>query len=512
MFGCFGCMNRLSMLAIMFFGVGNAVMVAVIVLSTNGLGGGDVVDLPTERETGQTESVETAPGTLNDVVKKREIFQDVRLPNEVSTEPTVVGTNVSLAIFFAIIFGLLSTLLNNLLRDQEEELQAWLRYFYLDRIFLPLRAARFIGDQDVRRGCLSAPIIVAVFAAYGIIFAFLEPGTNILSPAGFQLAIIMAMSVGLISLAGDVAQRQVARIWRKTSRFGVYPANLTVAVITTAFSRITHLTPGIMFGTPGGVDVDKGDDEPRFRDAILALTTLSVVFVFGVLGWGITELLRAAGDKTLSGEQLEFSAPLAQLGLALGLALFVVAIETAFFEMVPMSMTMGTQIFRWNPLVWVAGFLPVFFIFTHTLLNPEGEYLEAFEQTPVAMLTIGVVILLMMLGGLWILFKFFDPPNMRPAPVHPYGGQQGYPQQQQPYQPQQPYQQPPYPQGQYPPQQPPQGGQQGGYYPPQQPPPAGGQYPPPPRPPQQGYPPSQNPPQQPSHPPPPQRRDDPPRR
>jgi hypothetical protein len=501
-------MNRLSMMAILFFGVGNAVMVAVIVLSTNGLGGSDVVDLPTLRDRGQTESVEIAPGTLNDVVEKREIFENVRLPNEVSTEPAVVGTNVSLAIFFAIIFGLLSTLLNNLVRDQEEELRAWLHYFYLDRIFLPLKAARVIGDQDVRRGCLGAPIIVAVFAAYGVIFALLEPGTNLFSPAGFQLAIVMAMSVGLISLAGDVAQRQVARIWRRTSRFGVYPANLTIAIFTTAFSRLTHLTPGIMFGTPGGVDVDKGDDQPRFRDAVLALTTLSVIFVFGVLGWGITEVLRAAGDKTLSGSQLEFSAPLAQLGLALGLALFVVAIETAFFEMVPMSMTMGTQIFRWNPIVWVAGFLPVFFVFSHTLLNPEGKYLQAFEETPVVMLTIGAVILLMLLIGLWALFKFFDPPNFRPGGGPPYGQQQGYPQypQQQPYQPQQPYQQPQYPQ-QAPPQQP-YGGQQGGY-PPQNPPPQGGQYPPPP--PQQ-YPP-QNPPQQGGqYPPPPQRRDDPPRR
>lgn len=510
MFGCFGCMNRISMLAILFFGAGNAVMVALIVLSTNGLGGSDIVDLPTRPEVGQTEETETAPGTLNEVVEKRELFEDVRLPNEVSTEPAVIGTNVSLAIFFAIVFGLLSTLLNNLVKDQEEELQAWMHYLYLDRIFLPLRAARFIGDQDVRRGCLSAPIIVAVFAAYGIIFAFLEPGTSIFSPAGFQLAIIMAMSVGLISLAGDVAQRQVARIWRRTSRFGVYPANLTVAVFTTVFSRLTHLTPGIMFGTPGGVDVDKGDDQPRFRDAVLALTTLTVVFVFGVLGWGITEVLHSAGDRTLSGSQLEFSAPLAQLGLALGLALFVVAIETAFFEMVPMSMTMGTQIFRWNPIVWVAGFLPVFFIFSHTLLNPEGEYLQAFEETPVIMLTIGVVILLMMLVGLWILFKFFDPPNFRPAGTRPYGGQGGYPQ----YPQQQPYQQPPYPQQpQYPPPQQPYGGQQGGHPPP--PPPQGGQYPPPPppRPPQQGYPPQNPPPQGGQYPPPPPpRRDDPPRR
>ncbi len=482
----FGCMNRLSILAILFFGMGSAVMTAVIVLSTEGLGGSDIINLPVQSTVTaeRTTIEETAPGRLNDVVEKREIFQEVPRPSEVSTDSPVIVTNVSLAIIFALLFGLLSTMLNNLIRDQEKELQAWLMYFYLDRIFFPLRAARFIAGQDVKRGCLGGPIIIIIFAIYGIVFAFLEPGLNLLSPAGIQLAIVLAISVGVISLAGDVARRQVARFWHKTARFGMYPANVTIAAFTTVLSRLFGLSPGILFGTPGGVDVEGMEDEPRLRDAVLAMTTLAVVLVFGALGWAMTELLWSAGDQTLSGDQLEFVAPLSQLGLALGLALFVVAIETAFFEMVPVSLTMGTQVFRWNPLVWAIGFIPVLFVFSHTLLNPQGEYLEAFEQTPVILLTIAVILMVLFLGILWILFRFFDPPNLRRPPPPPYGG--GRP----PYQ--QPGHLPPY-QG-YPPQQPP-------YQPPR--PPQG--YPPPQRPPQ-GYPPPQRPPQ------PPPRRNNPPRR
>jgi hypothetical protein len=476
MFGCLGCVNRLSMLAILFFAVGSAVMMAAIIVSTDGLGGKDLVELPVliEGPRGrETEQVGTA--RINDVVSKRKLFAAVPLPGELSTETPVIVTNVSLAIIFALLFGLLSTLLNNLVKDKEAELEAWLTYFYLDRIFYPLKAVRFLADQDVQRGCLSAPVIIFIFAAYGVIFALLEPGINLLTAPGIQLAIILAMSVGLISLAGDVAQRRVAWVWRKTSRFGVYPANLSLAVLSVAFSRLVSLSPGILFGTPGGVDVDKGDEEPRFRDAVLAITTLTVVAVFAGLGWGIVALMRDIGDQTLSGSQLEFAAPLVQLGLALGLALFVVAIETAFFEMIPLTLTMGTQIFRWNPLVWVAGFVPVVFVFAHTLLNPNGEYLEVFEQTSVVVLTVTVILLAALLGGLWLLLQFFDPPNLRRPPLSPHAGQ--------------PYQQ--YPQSSYPP---PSHG--AGYPPPQSPP----QYPPPPGQPR---------PPHPANPPPPQRRNPP---
>ncbi|MCB9437162.1 MAG: hypothetical protein H6673_09250 [Anaerolineales bacterium] len=469
----FGCLNKLSTLAILFFGLGSAVMVGVIVVSTNGLGGSELIDLPVVRQRVGGELIEeTGSATLNEVVEKREMFAKVPLPSEVSTDEDVVVTNTSLAIIFALLFGLLSTMLNNLVRNYEKELEAWLVYLYLDKIFWPLRALKFLVSQDVRRGCLGGVVIIVVFALYGIIFAFLEPGTSLLSPEGIQLAIVLAASVGLISLAGDVAQRQVARFWRKTSRFGIYPANLGFAIITTLFSRLVGISPGILFGTPGGVDVDM-EDEPRARDAILALTTIGVVIFFGALGWGLTALIHESGKQTLSGDQLEFVAPLTQLGLALGLALFVVGLETAFFEMVPLSLTAGTQIFRWNPLVWGAGFAPVFFAFAHTLLNPQGEYLQVFEQTPMVVLTVVVGLLFATLVTFWVLFRFFDPPNMRRRPVYapappppyqqPYGGyppQGGYPPPQYP---------PQYPPAPAPPQVPPQGGQN--YPPPPAPPP-----------------------------------------
>jgi hypothetical protein len=396
MFFGFGCMLRLAVLATVIFLIGLGATVILIAES-----GYDFVDLPGVSDDPQ-------PGTLEEVIEKRDLFEDVPYISQVSTEPAVVGTNIGLAIFFATVFGALGAMLNNLVREHEKELEDWLEYFYIKRLFDFFRIA--VG-QDVQRGCLGMPIIITIFALYGIIFAFLEPGTSIFEPAGLQLAIVMAMSVALVSLSGDIAQRQLATFWRKTARFGIYPANLSLAVLTTALSRLVGFTPGIMFGTPGGVDIDM-DGETRFREVVLSALTLVVVIGFGAAGWILTALIRSQDHVELSGATLELVSPAVQLMMVFGLALFVVAIETAFFEMIPLALTSGSRLFRWNPLLWGVVFMPIVFVASHTIFNPEGEYLSAFTETPILLLVGAAIILASILVWFWALFRFFDPPHI----------------------------------------------------------------------------------------------------
>ncbi|HEX3053188.1 MAG TPA: hypothetical protein VHP83_21195 [Aggregatilineaceae bacterium] len=433
----FKMFNRLAWLMILLFGGGTAAMVGIIVMATGGLGSTELLNIP--QFTTPTGATAPEPEVrLNEVVEKRPVFEAVPLPSEISTKPSVVGTNLGLAILLAIIFGIDSTILNNLLRQEEARLRRWFSFPGLRSFFGLLK---FGSEQNIRRGCLTLPLVALIFALYGVIFAFLEGGLNIFSPEGIQLAIVMAMSVGLISLAGDVAQRRVAMFWRRTSRFGVYPANTLLAVLTTILSRTIHLSPGIVFGVPGGVDVDM-KDEPRFHNVILAFTTLTVMVVLGGLGWLAASAINAAGDRMLTADQAEFAGGLAQLGLSIGLGLFLVAVETAFFEMVPLTATMGSEIFRWNIFSWFAAFVPVTFAFVHTLLNPNSDYLDAFRHTNVQVLTIIVTVLTLVTAFLWLYFRV-----LRPAPEEPYPGygapphypsQQPYPPYQQPRSVQQP--------------------------------------------------------------------------
>lgn len=411
--------RRFTCLALLLMGGGTVmlfVMIAVVVVATDGLGSGDLVQVP-EIPEGQLPPGAPEPEVrLNSVIITRPLMQDIPLPADVSRDEDVIATNAGLAILLALLFGIITTTLNNLLREEEDTLRRWFSIPLITPLF---RLLDWGTDRSVRRGCLTLPLIAAVFALYGIIFAFLEDGLKLLEPEGMQLALVMAMSVGLISLSGDVAQRQVSRLWRRTSRYGLYPANLFLAVLTTIGSRTFHLTPGIAFGVPGGVDIDM-EGETRFREVVLAFTTLVVLVVLGAGGWAAAAAFNNFGDRSMSLDDADSVAPLLQLGLTIMLAIFFVAVETGFFEMVPLTATLGGQIFRWNPLVWGLAFAPVAFVFNHTLLNPGGEYLETFEQANVQMLTAVIVILGAITAALWFHLRVLHrkpahPPVPRPG-------------------------------------------------------------------------------------------------
>jgi hypothetical protein len=384
--------------------------VATIVLVTGGLGSSGLVSIPDAQT---PTSAAQPPVTLNDVVQKRPLLVNVPLPSEISTKSGVIGTNMGLAILLAILFGIISTTLNNLIREEEATFRRW---FSLPILRPLLRMVGWGSGQNVQQGCLALPAILVIFVLYGVIFSFLENGLDVFSSEGVQLTLVLAMSVGLISLSGDVARRQVARFWWRTARYGLYPANLLIAVVTTAFSRVIHLSPGVVFGVPGGVDIDL-EDGPVFREVILAFTTLIVMVVLGALGWGAAAAVRAAGDQTVSAGQADFAGPLAQLGLTIGLALFLVAVETSFFEMVPLTSTLGSDILRWNPVVWFAAFTPVMFVFSHTLLNPGSEYLKAFENANLQALTAMIVVLGALTAALWFYFKVLHREPARAVPL-----------------------------------------------------------------------------------------------
>ncbi len=338
------------------------------------------------------------PAPLNSVVPKRPLFKNIPLPQEISPRAEVIATDLFLALLLVVALGSVTAVLNNLNRRHEATFRR-LRPRWLVREY----------RHTVRRGCLGLPIILIIFAFYGIIFAFLEAGTAITSPAGIQLALVLAVSVGLVSLGGDFARRWVARLWPGRANFGLYPANLIVAVVTTLFSRGAFLSPGILYGVPGGADITLEEEKRHTRERVLALVTLVSVSVIGVLGWVMSGALVEAGKTTLNTASLVYLGPIVQLFETLGLAIFAVAVQTAFFEMLPLTASTGARLFRWNPVIWALLMLPVTFVFAFTVLNPAGDFFAAFSTPNVQVTVVLLDVLVTATLVLWLYFALIAP-------------------------------------------------------------------------------------------------------
>ncbi len=345
------------------------------------------------------------------LVVRRSLTQSIPAPQQVSTAPDVIGSNILLAILMAMVFGVCSTMIDGMLRDEEPRIRAWLNALGLSKIPGTLRKVfQWTLGRSVKRGCLTLPLIIMILALYGIIFAFLERGTSLFSREGAFLAVGMAFTVGLISFSGDIARRIMGRIWRTDSAFHLYPINLGVAVFTVIASHLFGLTPGLAFGTPGGADMDMPDAVRERRERALALVTIGLIAFFVLAGWslsaGVVHLLGQPIDTRIA----ETVAPLASGVQNVSLILFMIGLETLFFTMLPVPTAEGNAVFKWNKWIWAAMFVPVAFLFSHTLLNPQSGFLDSFLVSNVRFLWATLLIVSGITGGMWFYFNVIDDP------------------------------------------------------------------------------------------------------
>jgi hypothetical protein len=366
---------------------------------------------------------------LGEEVQPRPLFASVPAPQQLSSEPEVIGTNIFLAILMALIFGVTSTVLGNMLRDEEQRIQTWLRAMGVQKLFDWIgQAFHWTLGGAVRQGCLTIPLVVAIFAFYGIIFAFLEKGTSIFSRDGAFLAVMMAFTAGLVSFSGDIARRIMGRIWRTKSRFNLYPVNMTFAIGTVILSRLLVLTPGITFGAPGGADVDMPGDKETQHEAVLALVTLAVLAIIGGLGWALSGFIFSLLGAPIEEHLVNAVAWVVQPLQNASLALFLVALQTIFFETLPLSYNGGKSILQWNKIAWAVVFVPVAFLFNHALLNPQSGFLDSFMTSNVRFMWFFLIMMVGITVGLWFYFNVVDDvlqefvgikPRRRPTPPAP---------------------------------------------------------------------------------------------
>lgn len=346
---------------------------------------------------------------LAEEFEPRPLVQEIPAPQQVATAPSVLGANVFFTLLLAIIFGICITVLDNMLAEEEWRIQTWLRAYGIDTVVERLKSVfRWGTARGVRQGLLTLPLVALILAMYGIIFALLEGESSLLSREGALLAITMAFSVGIVSFSGDVVRRIFGRIWGEQSRFNLYPISLLIALATVGFSRVLALTPGIAFGVPGGAEVDMPPDKREARERVLSIATLVSLVVIAGVGWLLSGLILRGTIVPLEERLAEQAAVIASGLYNVSLIVFLVGIETAFFESMPVAYTSGRRLFKGSKILWALFFIPVTFLFMHTLLNPQSDFLASFSTPNVQLLWAILIGLVGLTSFLWVYFNVID--------------------------------------------------------------------------------------------------------
>ncbi|MBI5653580.1 MAG: lamin tail domain-containing protein [Chloroflexi bacterium] len=312
--------------------------------------------------------------------------EHIASPARFNLNLAVLVTNILLALILALAMGFFGNLLNAALETHEERVARW---------FAPARAAwqnvarigaRF--DAVMRALRLTwfgfALKLALVLMLYGIVFAYLDPGFDIASEQGWLLILALALSAGVIGIIDDLAQFIVLR-WRGSrSVIRIHGGNFLIAIVSALFSRLSGLTPGLLIGSPAGIEEV---DDPTF-EIPSHLLALGAIGGAAIVAWLITP----------------FTDPNVWVHTAL-LLIFAMGVQTVFFEMLPIKYLHGRGIFEFNRWVWLGIFALTATIFFQTMLNPDGDFIRAFEQSNMVILALIVIAFCVGTTALWFYLQ-----------------------------------------------------------------------------------------------------------
>jgi hypothetical protein len=313
-------------------------------------------------------------------------------PNQVSVEPTVVGTNLGLAIFSVLFFGFTSTIFNQILEDYRNELVAGLNRMVPRRLAVSLRKVDRSLDGLTRKGRGRLVLIwVSVVLVTALIESFLDPEMGAFATERLGVVITLFLGGLWVSSLEAGSDWYAHRRWIPKTRTEskVQWMGIFIAVGCVVLSRSLGFKPGYLYGIVGAIYLI-----PRLTDRThsgkRALFVLLSIFLGGLLFWIATAFLPEA---------------LVELE-AVFLTIFLISLQGVFFELFPLSITDGGDIASWKRWVWVVFFSVVFFCFYHFQLNPNASAVQALQQNGVQTLIILIGVFGLATFALWLLLPY----------------------------------------------------------------------------------------------------------
>lgn len=311
----------------------------------------------------------------------------VRPTKLISTlDPFVIATNVLLALLLALLLGFFSNLLNDTLESNEESIQqmfVWLRA----PIVKLQNVAMNIHQWFVKRNLTfvsQALHFTLILLLSGLIYAFLDPSFSLIRSDAIALISTAAIAVGLVAIADDLAQLAYLRRKGESGVVKIHTGNTLLAMVTMMISRGFGLAPGILAGSPAGIEGVR-DSRHEVRSHIWGL-------------WGIGALAGVAW--LLSGVTSDSS-----LLTTILLLIFANGVQNIFFELVPLRFLHGKSIYQADRKLWLAMFGISTFVFLQTMLNPDGAFISAFIGANMAALTFWVVAFCLLCVLIWLYFQ-----------------------------------------------------------------------------------------------------------
>lgn len=346
------------------------------------------------------EGAQTAPPVVPPQatdVERPSIVQSVPDPTEISTDPGVVGTNVTLAVVVVIVILLSAQVFNGTIEENNEEIERFARR-YVRPVAAPLRGARSVWR---RVGLINPHIsrivgIGVVLGATALVYGFLEPGFQ-LNEDGILLLISVVVALGITTYAYSGTEARLAeRRFNVPAAVRVYPVACSIAVVSVVVSRLISFQPGIVYGFVASAVV-LGELQVRQRGLAVFGAATCLLGVFG-LAWLAMVPARswAEHDGNVLSVVLESSTTLVVVSAIQGLA----------FNMLPVAFMPGHKMWRANRFGWFVLAVVTVGFFLHVLVVQNEAGFSAISEHGTVGLLVALGVCVGLTASVWGLFVY----------------------------------------------------------------------------------------------------------
>lgn len=351
-------------------------------------------------------SVETSAGLTA-------IAAAIRTPGKLSLDAALLTTNAVLAALLVIMFGLTAMLNDDTFGERESARLPTNRVTNFIRAMtgriaglsstIATPSAWPIGNPSVRR-IATAVILVALLALGALFASFLDPDyqSNTLRDVGTFLTMLVAIVV--VNLVVFSSRKLAARSMNIASALRIRPSTLGLIVLSVLVSRTIGFLPGYLLGLPAILmllTVRPVTDSSESAEQAIAIRpdqkqhlAVGRAAILGALGIALIAWFAALLFESLSGglsASVESGITSAALSLVGGiesalLTIFLIGVQYALFDLLPIASTTGRAWFAHGKIVWGIAFGLVLFGALHTLLNPASTGTAALQRPGVQVL------------------------------------------------------------------------------------------------------------------------------
>lgn len=289
-------------------------------------------------------------------------------PAQVSTEPAVISTNLVLAAIAVIFFGFTSTAINDILKNHPDQIRKYLAQLVPDGVKTYFKE---IESKLQPRGGVRVNFLwiwILIIGVNALIESFLDPDVPFFGKERYYIVLPLFFAGLIVSgfewMADHYSHKYIVK--KAILQSEIRLAGILLGIFSVVFSRLMNFTPGYLYGIVGVVYILPRITEKQ-KSGLRALIVLAVIFIGGLLLWGLSALLP---------DFLQWMEPYF-------LTAFIISLQGVLFELIPLDIFDGSNLWRWRKGIWILFFSIVFFLFFHLMLNPSGSDIQALQQNSV---------------------------------------------------------------------------------------------------------------------------------